>query len=138
MILIAQEVLGVLVRWMHIVSAVLLIGGLAYARVVAVPVLETLPEEERAEAWQRLAWRFRPLVHGAIAGLLVSGVYNLLIHPGHTQFYHMLFGVKMLLAAHVFAVSILAVKEPKPSRMTSAVISGLLVILVAAYLRRIF
>jgi hypothetical protein len=69
---------------------------------------------------------------------LVSGVYNFLIHPGHTHFYHMLFGIKMLLAAHVFAVSLLAVKEPKPSRMTSAVISGFLVILLAAYLRRIF
>jgi uncharacterized membrane protein len=138
MILVALELLGVLARWLHVVSAALLVGGLAYARVVAVPALETLPDDERAEAWSRLAWRFRPLVLAAIAGLLVSGVYNLLIHPGHTQFYHMLFGIKMLLAVHVFVVSILAVKEPKPSRMTSAAISGLLVILLAAYLRRIF
>jgi uncharacterized membrane protein len=138
MILIAQEVLGVLVRWMHIVSAVLLIGGLAFARAVAVPALETLPEDERAEAWRRMAGRFRPMVYAAIAGLLVSGVYNLLIHPGHTQYYHMLFGIKILLALHVFAVSILAVKEPKLSRMSSAAISGLLAILLAAYLRRIF
>jgi uncharacterized membrane protein len=138
MILIAQEVLNVLVRWLHIVSAALLVGGLAYARAVAVPALETLPDEERAEAWRRLAWRFRPMVYAAIAGLLVSGVYNLLVHPGHTVFYHRLFGVKILLAAHVFAASVLAVKEPKPSRMTSAAISGILVLLLAAYLRRIF
>lgn len=138
MILVTLELLGVLARWLHIASAALLVGGLAYARAVAVPALETLPDDERAEAWRRLAWRFRPLVLAMIAGLLVSGVSNLLIHRGHTQFYHMLFGIKMLLAAHVFAVSFLAVREPKPSRMTSAVISGLLVILLAAYLRRIY
>lgn len=138
MILVTLELLGVLARWLHIASAALLVGGLAYARAVAVPALETLPDDERAEAWRRLAWRFRPLVLAAIAGLLVAGVYNLLIHTGHTQFYNMLFGVKMLLAAHVFVVSFLAVREAKPSRMTSAVISGLLAMLLAAYLRRIY
>jgi uncharacterized membrane protein len=138
MILIAQEVLGVLVRWLHIVSAALLVGGLAYARAVAVPALETLPDDERGEAWRRLAWRFRLVAHAAIAGLLVSGVYNFMINPGHTQFYNVLFGVKMLLAAVAFAASLLAVKESKPISMTSAVIAGFLVILLAAYLRRTY
>jgi hypothetical protein len=49
-----------------------------------------------------------------------------------------LFGVKMLLAAVAFAASLLAVKESKPIWMTSAVISGFLVILLAAYLRRTY
>jgi uncharacterized membrane protein len=138
MILVALELLGLLARWLHIASAVLLLGGLAYARAVAVPALEALSEDERAEAWQRLAWRFRPLAHAAIAGLLVSGVYNLLIHPGHTHFYIMLFGIKMLLAAVAFAASLRAVAESKPSWMTGAVISGFLVTLLGVYLPRIF
>jgi uncharacterized membrane protein len=138
MVLTALEVLGVLVRWLHIASAVVLIGGVAYARAVVVPALEALPEDERSGTWQRLNWSFRPMVYAAIAGLVVSGAYNFLIHPGHTRFYHIWFGVKMLLAAHVFAASLLAVKEPKPSRLTSVVISGFFVILVAAFLRRIF
>ena len=133
-----MEVLGVLMRWLHIASAALLIGGVAYARLVAVPVLRILEDDERAAIWEQQMWRFRGVVYGAIAGLVGSGVYNFMLHAGHTRFYHALFGIKMLLAAHVFATSILLVKEPKPSRMTSAAISGLLVILVAAYLRRIY
>jgi uncharacterized membrane protein len=138
MIPIAQEVLGVLLRWVHIASAALLVGGFAYVRTVAVPALETLSGDDRDEAWRRLAQRFQPLVCGAIGGLLISGIYNFLIHPGHTRFYHMVFGVKMLLAAHVFAASLLAVKEPQPGRMTGLAISGFLVILIAACLTRIF
>ena len=44
----------------------------------------------------------------------------------------------MLLAAHVFAASLLAVREPRPGRMTGLAISGFLVILLAACLTRIF
>lgn len=138
MVLIAIEVLGVLIRWLHIASSVLLIGGFAYCRMVAAPALDALAEDDRAEAWERLTKRYRPVVYAAIAGLLVSGIYNFLAHPGHTRYYQVWFGVKMLLAAHVFAASLLAVKEPKPGRMTSVAISGFVVILVAAFLRRIF
>jgi uncharacterized membrane protein len=147
MVSIALEVLGVLSRWLHIVSAVLLLGGVIYARAVAVPALRTLPLNDQAGAWAVLAARFRPLVYAAIAGLLVSGAYNLLTQPGHTRAYHIWFGIKMLLSAHVFASAMLAVKAPgekledesrRVRRLSSTVISGLLVLLVAAYLRRIY
>ncbi len=147
MVSIALEVLGVLSRWLHIVSAVLLIGGAIYARAVAVPALRALPLDDQADAWAVLVARFRPMVYAAIAGLLVSGTYNLLIHPGHTRLYNIWFGIKMLLAAHVFAAAMLAVKAPgeKPEdesrrvhRLSGVAISGLLVLLVAAYLRRIY
>jgi uncharacterized membrane protein len=138
MIPIAREVLGVLLRWVHLASAALLVGGFAYARAVAVPALQPLSGADRDQAWRRLALRFQPLVYGAIGGLLVSGVYNFLIHPGHSRHYHIVFGVKMLLAAHVFAAALLAVREPKPGRMTGLAISGFLVILLAACLARIF
>jgi uncharacterized membrane protein len=141
MVLTALEVLGVLLRWLHITSAAVLVGGVVYARAAAVPALEQLPEDERAGAWTRLRSRFRPLVYIAIAGLLLSGLYNYLGHPGHTRYYEIWFGIKMLLAAHVFAASILMVREGGemlPRRLTSIIISGFFVILVAAYLRRIF
>ena len=55
--------------------------------------------------------------------------------------YHMLLGIKLLLVLHVFAVAILIVQpqEPAPrAQMTGAVISGLVIIAISAYLRRIF
>jgi uncharacterized membrane protein len=146
MISIAVEVLGVLSRWLHITSAVLLIGGAVYARTVAVPALRTLAAEDRLRAWAVLAARFRPMVYAAVAGLLVSGTYALLAHPGHTRLYHIWFGVKMLLAAHVFAAAVLAVRPPEKDgdesqgvrRLSGVVVSGLVVLLIATYLRRIY
>jgi uncharacterized membrane protein len=109
--------------------------------------LRGLAVDEQGAAWAVLAARFRPIVYAAIAGLLVSGTYNLLTHPGHTRVYHIWFGIKMLLTAHIFASAILAVKAPgeKPDdearrvrRLSGVVVSGLLVLLIAAYLRRIY
>ena len=62
------------------------------------------------------AARFRPVVFTAIAGLVLSGIYNYLAKPGHSVLYHALFGFKMLLALHVFSVAILvtAPQEPAP------------------------
>ncbi len=136
------EFLGILSRWIHITSAVVLIGGVAYARVVALPTLAPLDDEERHAAWQSLTHRFTPLIYMTIVGLAVSGVYNLLMHPGHTRLYYISLGLKLLLAAHIFATTLLLghpVPEPKLARrLTSALLSGLVVLLLAAYLRQIY
>jgi len=50
-------------------------------------------------------------------------------------------GVKILFAAHVFAASLLATgtdDAQRARRLTGAAVSGLVVLLVAAYLPRIF
>jgi uncharacterized membrane protein len=143
----AAEVFEILMRWAHITSAVVLIGGLVYARMVAAPVVGQSLGEERLELLERLAARFRPLVYAAIAGLVISGVYNFALHRGHTAYYQMWFGVKILLALHVFAAAVLAVKSSQATsenearrlrRLSGAILSGLVVILIAAYLRRIY
>lgn len=133
-------------RWTHITCVVLAIGGIAYARLIAFPALGVLDAADRVQVFSEMIRRYRPLVYATLAGILVSGVYNLLSRRGHTPYYHMWFGIKMLLAAHIFAAAILLVREPKgpaaeSRRMrqaTGIIISGLLVILISAYLRRIF
>jgi hypothetical protein len=90
---------------------------------------------------ERAAAAYRPVVFVAIAGLLVSGLYNILSSPGHTVRYHIVLGIKLLLVAHVFAVSLLIVRPHNPRRarmMTGAFISGLIIVLISVYLRRIF
>lgn len=147
MVLVAAEVLSVLMRWVHITSVVVLIGGVIYARAIAAPALRALDLDERLGVWEHLTLRYRPMIYAAIAGLVVSGLYNFLIHPGHTWFYHLLLTVKLLLAAHVFAAAMLLARTPdgnpgdearRSRRMTGIVISGLVIILIAAFLRRIF
>ena len=141
------EVVGILMRWAHIASAAVLIGGLVCARLVVAPVLGESSPEERSEALDGLGKRFRPLVYAAIGGLVVSGLYNFLTHPGHTPYYHAWFGVKFLLALHVFAAAVLAVRSSRAPneeearrlrRMSGAILTGMLAILIGAYLRLIY
>ena len=76
----------------------------------------------------------------AIACLVISGLFNFLTHPGHTRYYHALFGMKILLALHVFAVAILIARPGNKRRnrqMFGAAISGLTVILISNYLKGI-
>jgi hypothetical protein len=53
----------------------------------------------------------------------------------------MLLGIKLLLVLHVFAVSILIVQPKNPRRvrmLTGTMISGLVILAISAWLRRIF
>jgi hypothetical protein len=135
------EALSLIMRWLHISSMATLVGGLMYGRLAVTPALESLAPDARAAVGQKAAAAFRPLSYVAMAGLAVSGFYNLLASPGHTPRYHVLLGIKLLLAAHVFAVTFLlghAEHRRRARLMTGAFLSGLVIVLISAYLRRIF
>ncbi len=94
-----------------------------------------------AEWFTGSGWYVRNVVWACIAGLLLSGTLNLLSNHGHTPRYHMLFGIKFLLVPHVFAVALLSTKPDNPRRfrmLAGAAISGVAIIVISAYLRRIF
>ena len=135
------DVLGVIMQWLHFSSLTTLIGGILYGRLVMVPVSATLAKDEREALGDRAAAAFRPFVLAAICGLVVSGVYNILTHPGHRPTYQVLLAIKLLLAAHAFALALLIVRPGNPRRarmMTGVAISGLAIIAIAAYLQHIF
>ena len=132
------ETLSVIMRWLHISSMATLVGGMLFGRLVAAPAANDLPPEAREALGDRAAARYRPFVTAAIIGLILSGVYRLMTSPGHGTAYQVMFGIKMLLALHVFAVAILIVKPKNPRRvrmMTGVVISGLTIVLISAWLR---
>jgi hypothetical protein len=131
------ELFNALMRWMHIASVALVVGGFFYGRMVP---------SEPAGCAQGAASRFRGWFFAASAALVMSGLYQFLTAPGHTRRYEMLLGVKLLLVAHVIAVGFLVfAANPGPERqsrrgrlMTGAAISGFVIILLSAYLRRTF
>jgi hypothetical protein len=80
-------------------------------------------------------------VIACVLALLLSGVYNILTSPGHHQWYQIWLGIKLLLALHVFAAGFLATRPGNPRRsriMAGAGLSGLIVILIADYLKNIY
>ena len=74
----------------------------------------------------------------ALVVLLIIGVYNLMHRPVQTKEFHILFGIKMLLALHVFAVSVIATRADNPRRsrqLTGIVISGVVILIISAAFR---
>jgi putative copper export protein len=135
------DILTVVMRWLHLTSMATLLGGMLYWRLILAPASETLSPETRQALGDKAASLFSPIVFASIGGLLISGVFKYLTSPGHQPIYHMLFGIKMLLALHVFAVGILIVRPGNPRRtrmLTGTVISGLFIVLLSAWLRHIF
>ena len=116
-------VLGVLMRWIHITSVVILIGGIVYARYLC-----------------SYSPRFRNWIYVTMAALLGSGLYNFLTKASYPPGYHMWFGIKMLLVLHIFATAVLVTmptndEGKRAKRMTSIAGAGIVVFLISAYLR---
>ena len=119
-----DAVLGVLFRWIHITSVVILVGGVFHAGFIA----------------RSFAARFRPWLWISMAAILGSGLYNLLTKHDLPPGYHMWFGIKMLLVLHIFVAGALLaarpVDEAKRLRwMGGVAFSGLAVLLISAWLR---
>ncbi len=135
-----HAVLAVSIRWIHITSVVVLIGGFIYARAVVAPALEAIPEAEQALFGNRAVSLFRPLLYIVLFTILGSGLYNYLTKESYPPHYHMWMGIKLLFVLHIFAVSILytmpTASEAKRKRwLTGMIVSGLIIIAIAGYLR---
>ena len=133
-------VLGVFMRWVHILSAMTLLGGFIYARFVVAPALASYPVGEASMLSNRTVNQFRPILYTAIVAILISGLYNYLTKPSYPPHYHMLIGIKFLFVLHIFATSVLytipnANEGNRLRRLTGLVISGAIVLLISADLR---
>jgi hypothetical protein len=137
------EIVSVLFRFIHIASAILILGGAFYAHRVLTPVLNSLPQDQRMQAAAGAQLRYRTILFSAIGLSLLSGVFNFLRTP-HSRLYHMAFGIKMLAVLHIYATAVLWGTSPygdanisgkNRRRMLSVAIAGVVVVLISAYLR---
>ena len=105
-------------RWLHILAAAVAVGGLIYARLIVSPSLGILDAEQRAQVLSQLSARFRPIVVAVIVILVATGSYNLLgiLQEGVVTAYHMAFGIKFLLALHIFGMLFLISTPPSGRR----------------------
>jgi hypothetical protein len=126
--------------WLHIAAAAALVGGALYGRLAIQAAAAILAPEEAAKVDNRAAEGFRGIAVGAILVLLITGAFNYLQTGAHSTRYHILLGIKVLLAVHVFASILLALRPQNPRRrrqLAGAGISGLAIILIAVYLSQI-
>ena len=103
--------LDLIIRWMHIFGAIMLVGSTIFMRVAYLPAKELsnfAPKPEFVE-WLRVAWS--RLVMLSSGQLLISGLVNFVVVVKHYDIskdafpgnlYHMIFGIKFLIAFVVF------------------------------------
>lgn len=102
------DLAALVLRWMHILAAITAVGGVIFSRVALVPAKATLGDRERAQLDEALRARWLVPVMVSIAFLLASGLYNIAQTAMTYQvpsWYHMLFGIKFLLAMIVFFIA---------------------------------
>jgi uncharacterized membrane protein len=103
-------------RWAHILAAIVALGGLLFARFAVVPAADELGKDTADRLHAGIRRRWMPWVIGAITLLLASGLTNYILMIKRVKDapelwggdwmrqtgYHGLFGVKFLLAMIVF------------------------------------
>ncbi len=116
-----MTILNILSRWTHVGVAILLVGGTLFMRCVLIPAAEELPDDVHESFRERLLARWRKLVGMGIGLLMISGFYNYIVvsiplmkEQSDKGLYHMLVGIKILLAFVIFFLaSALSGRSPK-------------------------
>lgn len=97
--------IDVVSRITHVSTAIALVGGSVFTLLVLMPSAKLLTDEQHAVLSEAVTRRWKKFVHLGIALFLVSGLYNysqaIPLHKGDGP-YHMMLGIKMLLALVVF------------------------------------
>jgi len=93
-------------RWLHVLAAVIWLGGMLFITLVLVPVLRRIGDSAlRSELIGQVGRRFRSVGWVALGLLLASGVANLLARPWYLQ--SPAFRVKLALVVLALILSIL-------------------------------
>jgi hypothetical protein len=136
-------------RVLHILGAVVLVGGVFYLRMIVAPRLRHSDADAGSDPWfagRRATWAM--WVGIATLVMIVTGLWNywqiIRQHEPMAASYHMLLGLKILLALVVFFLAaVLAGKSPVAEQLrqnfkfwlTLCLVAGVLIVLLAGVLR---
>lgn len=144
----ASEILAVASRWIHIATAIVLVGGTVFLRFVLLPAAEPLPQVEHDQLRSRLTSRWRKFVMVGIALFLLSGFYNYLVvavpkHRGDKA-YHQLMGTKIVLAFAVFFLASVLVgrsarfatlRQDRKRWLAILIVLAFVIVLISSFLK---
>jgi uncharacterized membrane protein len=134
------------IQWLHVASAVVGVGGMAFVLIVLLPATRVLGAEQRDTLMSAVGGRFRWVSWTVILLLLVSGLTNVKLRAWEVPWgpYWRLLATKIALAFVVFAI-VLALTLPlralesfrarRRGWLSVAFGLALVVILISAYLR---
>jgi len=133
-------------RWVHVGTAIVLVGGAVFQRFVLLPAARALSEDDHQQLRERVMMRWKKFVMAGITLLLVTGFYNYLAVK-HEPRYHMFMGIKILLALGVFFIAsaltgrsagLAAIRRDAPKWLGVLIGLAFLVVAIAGYLKVAF
>jgi uncharacterized membrane protein len=139
--------MATVMQWVHLMAAVVGLGGMGFMLLILIPSLGVLGAEQREALSRAVTGRFRWATWGAVTLLLVTGLYNIRRYYWEEPWDRAwrLLTLKILLSFGLFGI-VLALTIPlrwfEPLRarrqmwLLVAFILGLVVVLISAYLRR--
>ena len=132
-------------RWLHLASVITVVGTVVFLRLIIKPAIGNFSEEKRLSVLNSLQYRLKILLHSAIAGILISGLYNThLIWKTTESTYHNMLLFKILLALIVIILAIYSVSgsstknqyfSKKTQGLTMSLIIAVIIIALSAFLR---
>jgi uncharacterized membrane protein len=139
--------LSTFVQWIHVSSAVLGVGGMAFLYIVLLPSMGSLNPDQRESLLKAVLGKFRWVSWSVIFLLFVSGLYNVRQYYWEVPWGRawLMLTIKIVLALVVFAIA-LAISLPlkflnwfrarRQMWLAIALSVAMIVILISAYLRR--
>jgi uncharacterized membrane protein len=131
--------LVILSRYLHVLSAILAIGGLFFMRVILPLGLAQADAASREAVFLRCRRAFKMLIHTAVLLLLLTGAFNTYSawndYRLNTRLMHGLWGPHMLLGIIAIIISLVLLAPPTPPRWhkTGAAVN-LFLLLTAVFL----
>ncbi|MBE17525.1 MAG: hypothetical protein CMH79_02065 [Nitrospinae bacterium] len=68
---------NIIVTTLHVICAILSVGGVAFLRFVALPFSESLSDEEKQRFQLTLRKRFVPILHTSFLLLILTGIHHI-------------------------------------------------------------
>jgi|TARA_B100000029_G_scaffold67181_2_gene59927 uncharacterized membrane protein len=143
-----SDLIPVISRVVHVATAIVLVGGSVFMRFALMPAATGLGDAEHDGLRERVLGHWRRFVHIGIALLLGSGLYNFLAvtmpaHKGDGR-YHMLVGIKMLLAFVLFFLAsalvgrssgLKALRDKARGTLVVMIILAAVIVIISSYLK---
>jgi len=139
--------MSTIVQWVHVMAAVIGLGGMGFLLLILIPSLGVLTVEQRDALSKAVASRFRWATWSAVVLLVLSGLYNIRRYyweePWGPAWRFM--ALKILLSFALFGIVLgltipFRLFEPLRARrrmwLLVAFILGVVVVLLSSYLRR--
>jgi len=128
-----------ILRYMHILGAIMLMGGTIFMRFALAPVVAGLDGQTKANLHEQVRSRWSKFVMLAAGLLLISGIANLVLasqykfDPVFGLSYNMIVGIKLLLALPIFFfASLLAGRSATAKRVQANAVTWMNVNLALA------